>query len=106
MAEWIRGEGFDNPRKAPNHAFRHWWKSTAARIGMQDSLADAIQGHAGRSVASTYRHFDLETLEKGIAAIPVPAEKSDHQTDADLAIADHREPVGRGAMGRSRLRQT
>jgi integrase len=94
MAEWIRGEGFDNPRKAPNHAFRHWWKSTAARIGMQDSLADAIQGHAGHSVASVYRHFDLETLAKGVASIPVPGEKSVHRIDAASAIADHREPVG------------
>jgi hypothetical protein len=39
-------------------------------------LADAIQGHAGHSVASTYRHFDLETLAKGVASIPVPGEKS------------------------------
>jgi hypothetical protein len=51
-----------------NHTFHHWWKSTAARVEMQDSLADAIQGHAGRSVASNYRHFDLETLAKGVEA--------------------------------------
>jgi integrase len=94
MAEWIREQGFRDPRKAPNHAFRHWWKSTAARIGMQDSLADAIQGHAGHSVASTYRHFDLETLAKGVASIPVPGEKSDHQTKADSAIAVYDRPVG------------
>jgi hypothetical protein len=50
---------------------------------MQDSLADAIQGHAGHSVASTYRRFDLEKLAKGVAAIPVPGEKSNHQTRAD-----------------------
>ena len=54
---------------------------------MQDSLADAIQGHAGHSVASTYRRFDSETLAKGVAAIPVPGEKTDHQTDANSAIA-------------------
>jgi hypothetical protein len=33
-------------------------------------------------------------LAKGIAAIPVPAEKSDHQIDAGFAIADHHLPVG------------
>jgi hypothetical protein len=48
----------------------------------------------GPYVASTYRHFDLETLAKGVASIPVPADKSSHQTDADSAIADHREPLG------------
>ena len=83
VAAWIREQGFRDPRKAPNHALRHWWKSTAARIGMQDSLADAIQGHAGHSVASTYRHFDLETLAKGVASIPVPGEKSNHQIHSD-----------------------
>jgi hypothetical protein len=33
-------------------------------------------------------------LAKGVAAIPVPGEKSSHQIEADPAIADHREPVG------------
>jgi integrase len=94
VGEWIREQGFRDPRKAPNHAFRHWWKSTAARVGMQDSLADAIQGHAGHSVASTYRHFDLETLAKGVASIPVPGDKSDHQIDADSAISIHDLTVG------------
>jgi hypothetical protein len=65
---------------------------------MQDSLADAIQGHAGHSVASTYRHFDLETLARGVAAIPVPGEKSDLRMDADSAIAGHDLPVGQGVM--------
>ncbi len=94
LAAWIREQGFRDPRKAPNHAFRHWWKSTAARISMQDSLADAIHGHAGHSVASTYRHFDLETLAKGVAAIPVPGEKSSLQSSPEATIAGHPEPVG------------
>jgi hypothetical protein len=50
---------------------------------MQDSLADAIQGHAGHSVASIYRHFDLKKLAEGVAAIPVPGEKSSQQIDDD-----------------------
>jgi integrase len=94
MAAWVREQGFGDPRKAPNHALRHWWKSTAARVDVQDSLADAIQGHAGHSVASTYRHFDLKKLAEGVAAIPVPGEKSDHQTDAGSRIAGHHLPAG------------
>jgi hypothetical protein len=35
----------------------------------------------------------LKFLVKGVAAIPVPGEKSNHQIDADVAMADHREPV-------------
>jgi len=36
----------------------------------------------------------LETLAKGVASIPVPGEKSDHQTKADSAIAVYDRPVG------------
>ena len=43
--------------------------------------ANGVTGTA--SVASTYRHFDLETLARGVAAVPVPGEKSKHQIDAD-----------------------
>ena len=41
-----------------------------------------------------YGHFDSEALEKWLSAISVPGEKSNHQIDADVAMADHREPVG------------
>ncbi|CAJ0892658.1 hypothetical protein AMST5_04238 [freshwater sediment metagenome] len=77
LAEWVRAQGFNNPRKAPNRALRHWWKTTAARVHIQDSVADAIQGHAGRTVASTYRHFDLKTLADEVAKIPVPGVGAD-----------------------------
>jgi hypothetical protein len=36
----------------------------------------------------------LKKLAEGVASIPVPGEKSDHQTDADPAIADHRQQAG------------
>jgi integrase len=73
LADWVRQQGFDNPRKAPNHALRHWFTTAAAsRVGIPDSLADAVQGHAGRSVAATYRHFDLKTLAREVANIAVP----------------------------------
>jgi len=65
----VRRHTTDNP----------WLSGITPRI----RLADAIQGHAGSSVASTYRHFDLETLARGVASIPVPWEKSNHQIDAD-----------------------
>ena len=83
LADWIRRQGFYNPRKAPNHALRHWFKTAASRADIQDSLADAIQGHAGRSVAARYRHFDLKTLARAIAAIPVPYVEADDQVHAD-----------------------
>lgn len=73
LGDWIREQpGFDNPRKAPSHAFRHWWKSAASRIGIPDSRADAIQGHRTQGEAARYRHFDLNGLAADIAKIPIP----------------------------------
>ncbi|MGO4526804.1 hypothetical protein AB4097_18320 [Microvirga sp. 2MCAF35] len=72
LSTWIREQGFNDPRKAPAHALRHWWKSAAARARVQESEADAIQGHAGKSDASTYRHFDIATLAAAVSAIPSP----------------------------------
>ena len=51
-------------------------------------------GHTRGSVALLYGHFNSEALEKWLSAISVPGEKSNHQIDADGAMADHREPVG------------
>lgn len=72
LAGWIREAGFDDPRKAPNHAFRHWFKSAAVRVGISDSMADAIQGHAGKTVASRYRHFSIKGMADAIALLPLP----------------------------------
>jgi integrase len=73
LAAWIREQGFTEKRKAPNHAFRHWFKSACLRAGVQDSIADAIQGHQGnRGEADRYRHADIKTMAKAIASIEVP----------------------------------
>jgi hypothetical protein len=31
VGEWVRASGFTDPRKDPNHALRHWFKSAASR---------------------------------------------------------------------------
>ena len=74
LASWIRSLGFTDTRKAPNHAFRHWFKSTCMKEGIQNSLADAIQGHRGkRGEADRYRHADVRTMAEVIARLKVPA---------------------------------
>jgi integrase len=80
LAKWIRENGFIDPRKSPNHALRHWWKTAAMRAGVGDSVADAVQGHAPNSVAGRYRHFDVHTLRRAVEVIPLPpreAERND-----------------------------
>jgi integrase len=71
LSAWIRSLGFNDPRKAPSHAFRHWFKTACQKAG--DSVADAIQGHAGgRGEADTYRHGELATLAKAVQQVRIP----------------------------------
>ena len=81
VREWIRDQGFTDKRKAPNHAFRHWFKSKCADLDIQDSVADAIQGHTDQSAAAGYRKISLAKMDEAIRKIPVPTTQS--RGDAD-----------------------
>lgn len=74
LASWIREAGFSDARKAPSHAFRHWMKTALLKAGAPERVADAIQGHAGRSEADTYRHVDLKMMAEALARVPIPTE--------------------------------
>lgn len=71
LAAWVRAQGFTDPRKAPNHAMRHWFKSAASRAGVPDSIADAIQGHAEESDGAIYRHLTMIQKLESISKISV-----------------------------------
>ncbi|WP_347881375.1 DUF6538 domain-containing protein [Agrobacterium sp. GD03872] len=72
LSTWIRANGFTDERKAPNHALRHYFKSAAVKVGIADSLADAIQGHAAQGDAGRYRHFDTKTKAEAVALLSIP----------------------------------
>lgn len=73
LADWVRKKGFTDPRKAPNHALRHWFKTACVKAEVLESVADAIQGHKGkRGVADAYRHFDIELLASAVNRLKVP----------------------------------
>ncbi|MFD0938385.1 tyrosine-type recombinase/integrase [Methylobacterium trifolii] len=78
VSKWVRElPGFQDKRKDPNHAMRHWLKSAAAKAGVLDSVANYIQGHTDSSVAGHYRHFDdMKSLAAELAKIPIPTVKT------------------------------
>jgi integrase len=74
LAVWVREQGFTDERKLPTHAFRHWFKTACQKAGIQDSVADAIQGHSGnRGKADGYRHTGIRVMVEAIARIKVPS---------------------------------
>jgi integrase len=46
LCRWIRVNlGMGNPRKAPNHAWRHRFKSVCRRAGVEEEYHEALTGH-------------------------------------------------------------
>ena len=70
LASWIRSLGVDDPDVAPNHGFRHRFKTTARRVGMDAEIRDAIQGHAPRTEGEVYGEYPVEVLKRAVDLIP------------------------------------
>jgi integrase len=71
LRDWIRDElGVSDPNVQPNHGWRHRFKTVMTELGIPERVADAIQGHAPRSVSQTYGHVSLATLKRAIDSIP------------------------------------
>ncbi|MCJ2072969.1 hypothetical protein MKK75_29950 [Methylobacterium sp. J-030] len=86
MAQWIREQGFENERIAPAHGLRHWWKSTASRLGIPDSIADAVQGDAATGAAATYRHIDVGQMNEAITRFSVPSLTKDDDGAVEVRV--------------------
>lgn len=74
VQEWIRENGFTNRRKAPNHAFRHWFETKCTKLRVDSAVRDAIEGRTGKGSSATYQHIceDMAALYEAICKIPVP----------------------------------
>ena len=73
VAAWIcLQDGFQNPRKAPNHALRHWFKTELGALEVPDSMSDSIVGHGKRSEADTYRQYTVSMKAAAVNKVQVP----------------------------------
>jgi integrase len=70
LAKWVRELGVDDPHVQPNHGWRHLFKTSARRAGIEPELRDAIQGHAPRSVGEAYGDWPLDVLAQAISLLP------------------------------------
>lgn len=71
LAEWVRGEvGIVDQNLQPNHGWRHTFKSMAVEAGISERVADAIQGHAPRSVGQAYGSVSLKAMAAAMEQLP------------------------------------
>ncbi len=69
LAEFARAIVTD-PNVAPNHGWRHRFKTVGMEAGIAPRILDAIQGQAARSVADTYGDVTVSTMAAAIAKLP------------------------------------
>lgn len=69
LAEFARAIVTD-PNVAPNHGWRHRFKTVGMEAGIAPRILDAIQGQAPRSVGDSYGDVTLNTMAAAIAKLP------------------------------------
>lgn len=71
LATWVRNNvGIVDASIKPNHAWRHKFKSLAYEHGIEERVADAIQGHAPKSVGQSYGTVTVKAMNDAIAKLP------------------------------------
>ncbi|TXN82581.1 site-specific integrase [Methylobacterium sp. WL8] len=70
LGRWVRDLGLKDPRLAPNHSWRHRFKTLARNHGLAPDIADAITGHSHRSVGDRYGEYDLSAMKRELEKLP------------------------------------
>lgn len=71
LAAWVRKDvGITDPSIKPNHAWRHLFKTLSAEAGIEERVADAVQGHAPRTTGRKYGKVNLRTKAAAVDAFP------------------------------------
>jgi integrase len=68
LAKWVRSLGVTAP--APNHGWRHRWKTMARAAGIPDYVADRVQGHAPTNAGGKYGFIPLAVMRDAVERIP------------------------------------
>jgi len=59
-----------DPNVAPNHGWRHRFKTVGMEAGIAPRILDAIQGQAARTAADNYGDVTIRTMAAAIARLP------------------------------------
>ncbi len=70
LARWVRSLGVDDPDVAPNHGWRHRFKTQARDLRLMADVVRFIQGHAPNGVEETYGDVSVSATFAEISRIP------------------------------------
>ena len=73
VAKWIRTLGVIDEFVAPNHGWRHRFKTLGRELGVDPRVLDAIQGHAATHVSDRYGDVTLLAKQRAIESLPTYA---------------------------------
>ena len=90
LTEYAR-EVVPDPDVAPNHGWRHRFKTVGLEAGIAERVLDAICGHAPRTVGAAYGDVTIKTMAAGIDKLPRYAVNGPGMTDGSTP------PGGRSA---------
>lgn len=71
LAQWVREEvGIADPSLQPNHGWRHLFKARSYAAGVEERMADALQGHAPTTTGRTYGAPSIAAKAQAISKFP------------------------------------
>jgi integrase len=73
LGRWVRDKvGITDPNKAPNHSWRHRFKTLCRATGMRQDLEDYLTSHSEGTSGSRYGEYEVEALGAAIEKIRSP----------------------------------
>jgi integrase len=70
LSEWLRRAGLVPDGVQPNHGWRHRFKTQCRELGVSSHIADAIQGHSGKTASDNYGDVTLAAKRSAIICLP------------------------------------
>lgn len=70
LSTWLRSSGLIPEGVAPNHGWRHRFKTQSRDLSLDPHVVDAIQGHAGHTASDGYGDVSLRAKKGAIDRLP------------------------------------
>lgn len=70
VSRWLHENNLTVQSVAPNHGWRHRFKTVGREVGIQDRVLDALMGHASTTAGDAYGDVTIKTKAKAINSLP------------------------------------